>query len=69
MAGLREAAAARDETSTLREEALRGREAAAQVSATLEQLIAQMREANGKTRLAFPARHLPRTSCSTLERV
>ena len=46
-AGLREEAAGlREETSTLREEAVRAREATAQARSELEQLMAQMREAN-----------------------
>jgi signal transduction histidine kinase/ActR/RegA family two-component response regulator len=46
-AGLREEAAGlREETSTLREGALRAREETAQARSELEQLLAQMREAN-----------------------
>ena len=41
-----EAAALREETSTLREEAVRAREEAAHARSELEQLMAQMREAN-----------------------
>jgi signal transduction histidine kinase/ActR/RegA family two-component response regulator len=47
VAGLREEAAGlREETSTLRDEAVRAREDAAQARSALEQLMAQMRQAN-----------------------